>query len=43
MLNNEEKKRIYSACRDLANRSLYEDEYNRKNPKQALEYMQYTK
>ena len=43
MLNNEEKKRIYSACKDLANRSLYEDEYNRKNPKQALEYMQYTK
>lgn len=43
MLNNEEKKRVYSACRDLANRSLYEDEYNRKHPDQALEYMQYTK
>ena len=43
MLNNEEKKRVYSACRDLASRSLYEDEYNRKNPEQALKYMQYTK
>lgn len=43
MINSGEKKKVYSACRDLASRSVYEDEYNKKNQKQALKYMQYTK
>ncbi len=43
MINSGKKKKVYSACRDLASRSVYEDEYNKKNPKQALKYMQYTK